>query len=52
MKKIADGDLVRVISTSGDAIKRQREIYKNLEVKVFLQKPFSKDELFNSLQFE
>ena len=40
---------VKIISISGDEIKRQKKIYKNLFVSYFLQKPFSRNELLTAL---
>ena len=44
------GNLIKVISTSGDSIKEQKQMYKNLNVDQYVQKPFTKDQLINALK--
>ena len=50
VKRVPREKWVKVISTSGDTLDKQRKIYKNLEVSYFLEKPFSRNALLNALK--
>ena len=50
VKGVPKEKMIKVISTSGDPIRKQKKLYANLYVSQFVEKPFSKNALLNAIK--